>query len=559
MEKSQLIADLQQATSKNQHAVVEMLAIHAVENYPSEAFGYYYQAVCRVQRGNYQEAFQSLQTVAEFAPTHIGAILLGADIAREQGEIEQWGKKVAQALVLAPNDMQVQLQAARYDVYQFENDSALARINPVILALNSEAAYKVRAEIYQNTAQYELALLDLAACQRFSPLNPLIIRQQIAINKLLGNKPAVAADYRRLIALDEDNLDNKADFAYFLTEVGEYKTAENYWDILVAYRPDNGDYSLKRAATRYKLEKYEDAMDDCRTALMLAPQELDAYIVLAKSRLAMYDVTEAIDELNAGIAAGKGELAKLHHYRGEVLMQQSDYIAAAADFEIAAQSDNYEAAAYFNLGNCYLEQGELEKAYEAWQKADAAFHSDADKMIQTHCQAQIAAQAASTEAGLLFMYEPEVANNEQSRFIKMLTGKTWKFSEDTTVKSNPLFKELPEEMREPLLDAFSKMVLTINPNGVFIMNPEQTDMRAVYRIDKEEASEIWLMCQPLSGTKERLLKVKYENKAVVVDGFAEDMEFGLYFQPAKDGLTPKEQQAYQQRVESGAVAFMKNE
>lgn len=556
MEKSQLIADLQQAAAKNQHAVVEMLALNAVENYPNEAFGHYYQAVCRVQRGNYLEALESLQEVEKYEPAHVGAILLGADIAREQGEVELWGEKVARALVLSPDDAEVQLQAARYDVYQFENESALAHINNALPRLNNEAAYKVRAEIYQNTAQYELALLDLDACQRFSPNNPLIVRQKIAINKLLGDNPAVEGEYRRLLALDSDNLDYKADFAYFLTEAGLYKDAEFYWDVLLSYRPNEVDYSLKRAAVRYKLEKYEDAIEDCRTALMLAPQSADAYALVAKVRLAMYDIEEAIQELSDGIAAGADDLAQLYNYRGEILMSESDYIRAAEDFATAAQNDAYEASAAFNLGKCYLEQGELDKAYEAWKQADAAFHPDADEMIQTHCAAQVAAQAESTEAGLLFMYETEAENNRNSRFIKMLTGKVWKFSEEATVKSNALFKEIPEEMRELLLDAFNKMVLFISPNGVFILNPDQTDMRAVYRIEKEEASEVWLMCQPLTGANERLFKIKYENKAVCLDGFAEDMEFGLYFRPAENGLTPKEKQAYQQRVESGAVAFM---
>jgi tetratricopeptide (TPR) repeat protein len=556
MEKSQLIADLQQAAAKSQHAVVEMLAINAIENYPNEAFGYYYQAVCRVQRGNYLEAAESLQEVEKYDNGHIGAVLLGADIAREQGEIEQWAEKVNRALALDPLNAEVQLQAARYDVYQFENESALSYINNAILKLNNEAAYKVRAEIYQNTAQYELALLDLTSCQRFSPNNPLIIRQKIAINKLLADQAAVESEYRLLIALDDNNLDYKADFAYFLTEAGLYKDAEFYWDILVAYRPNEADYSLKRAAVRYKLEKYTDALEDCSTALMLSPKNADTYILLAKIRLAMYDIQEAIEELDNGINAEADDLAKLHNYKGEILMNKSDYIRAAEEFVIAAQSDTYEATACFNLGKCYMEQGELEKAYEAWQKAEAAFHPDADEMIQTYCSAQVAAQAQSTEAGLLFMYETEAENNRNSRFIKMLTGKVWKFSEEITVKSNPLFKEIPQEMSELLLDAFNKMVLFINPNGLFIMNPEQNDLRTVYRIDKEEANEIWLMCQPLTGSKERLFKLKYENKAVSLDGFAEDMEFGLYFRPAENGLSAKEKQAYQQRVENAEIAFM---
>jgi tetratricopeptide (TPR) repeat protein len=556
VEKNKLLADLQQATLKNQHAVVDMLAIHAIENYPNEAFGYYYQSMGRVQRGNYIDAEESLKKAVGLEPNHIDALLLRCTIYRAQENIELWEETINLLLELNGENTDVQLWAARYYLYNFENETALRYINYALVKEPNEAGYKVRAEIYQNTAQYELALEDLEMCQRYSPSNLLIIRQKIAINTLLKDNPAIEADYRRLVSLDPTDMNNKESFAYFLSRANLNKDAEAYWDELVAFNLENPDYSAERAAVRWRLERYEDALEDCESALMYEPKRADFHILLAKIRLSMYDTNEAIQGLDEAIKKGVDNMPKLHQFRGEVLMSESDYIRAAEDFKISSLSADYAGKGFFNLGKCYLEQEALDLAFESWKAADAAFYPDADEMINTYCATQIASQAKSTEAGLIFMYETEAESNQNSRFIKMLSGKVWKFNEETTAKNNPIFKELPQEMQEPLLEAFNKMVLTISASGIFIMNPDQTDMRSVYRIEKEEAAEIWLMSQPLTGASERLLKIGYADKSLSLDGFAEDMEFKLYFRPSPSGLTDKEKKAYEKRKEAGEVAFM---
>ena len=556
MEKNQLQSELKQAADKKQFAVVEILSINAIENYPNEEFGYYYQAVCRMQRGNYTEAKESLNKIKEFNSNHIDAILLSCEINRAEENIEAWGENVNQLLELDNENINVLFWAARYNVYNFENDTALSYVNAALAKESNELGYKIRAEIYQNTAQYELALSDLEQCQRFAPQNQLIIKQKIAINTLLANNIEIEADYRRLLNLDSTNIDNKVSFAYFLSKIEQYAAAETFFTEAVIAVPDSEEFIMERAVARYHLERYEEALEDVETALMYNSKNENYHILLAKIRLAMYDIQEAIDGLSGAIEKGVNEVSKLYYYRGEILFTESDYIRAAEDFKISATNNDYAGKSFFYLGKCYLEQSELQLAYESWKAADAAYHPDAEDMINTYCTAQVAEQAVSIEAGLVFMYEGEVENNRNSRFVKMLTGKVWKFAEDTTANKNPIFKELPKDMQEPLLDAFNKMVLTVSPSGIFIMNPEQTDMRAVYRIDKEEGNEVWLMSQPLTGASERLFKISYEDKSLSLDGFAEDMEFKLYFRPAPNGLSDKEKKAYAKRKESGQVTFM---
>ena len=78
---------------------------------------------------------------------------------------------------------------------------------------------------------------------------------------------------------------------------GEYSNAVDYYSKAVRLQPTNATYRINRAAAALMLERAEDALADCQTALESEPTNIKAHVRGAKARIMLGQLSEARRQL----------------------------------------------------------------------------------------------------------------------------------------------------------------------------------------------------------------------------------------------------------------------
>jgi tetratricopeptide (TPR) repeat protein len=559
MSQEALIQSLTQAADNKQFAVAEQLANDYVALHPMEATGYYFLARCNKQRSNYAEAQAQIRKALALNENHVESLFLAADIAVQLGESAKAGEIYAQ-LAANPelaNTADVHIALSLFQVRYGTLEQAFAAANKACaIASKSVDALLQRAHIHQLLRNLAAAAADLAAAQAIAPNHAEVLRAHIALCQVGETPEEAIPSFEALLEAEPRNIGYQVDFARLLLNAEKYEKAENVLDFLLEFDPENTEYRLWRANARLALQKNEAAISDCQSLMAFDGQDTRAYLLAADAYLALYDAEEAINMLSQAIDNDVQDMPSIYRKRGQIYMEQYDFVRAADDFQLLALAENYTGEGYLLLGKAYKEQGDLAQAFTVWQMAEEAANYEATDLIEEFCQAQLAESAKDAKAQLIADYADAAAANAKSKLIDALSKKYWRFDEKATTAKNPeIFKELPEEMRSGILDAFSKMLLVIRPEGLLMLNPEQTDFCAVYRIAEDKGAKLTLDVQPLSGIKVRRFKLSVSGKSLSLDGFAEEMEFEIFFLPA-DALTPKEQAAINQRKAAGELDYI---
>lgn len=559
MSKEQLLQDLQTTASKKQFTLTEPLAQQAIQQYPNEGFGYYYMALCNGQGWDFGAAQTNLNKALQFDAFNPDYYLLMATLQANSGNPDEAKIVYEYALKLAGDRADVLVAAGTFYCDNFENDLALELVNKAIaIDANYAEAYALRSRLNILDEKYDLALADMNKCLEIKPEHIEYLVQRVGILMEINDVEAVMAGFEQLIRLDPYNYGFVMDFATYLLAEKRYKEAESRLDLLIEYDSDSAFFFIQRATARFHQNKLDDAADDCNSAIMLDPANAEAYILLADIKLAMFDPEEAIEALTEAIDKDVLNVGDLYKKRGLIYMEQYDFNRAADDFNMMIESNVFTRAdGFFLLGKAYQQLDDLDAAYNAWLQADENFHPEAAEMIETYCKEQAAREAAALEDSLTFQFEDTFAENANSAFIQAIRGKLWKFDQKATTQNNDVFSELPADVRSAVLDAFTKMVLVISDRGLLLLNPDQEDYRAYYRIDGEHGGRLTIAAQPLTGKVERIFRLRKNGANLCLDGFAEDVEFELQFaETTPAALGSKEKAAFQKRQNDGSLAFL---
>lgn len=556
MDKHSQIQTIQQSLDHQDYIYADILANEAIAALPNEAFGYFYSALCAFRTSNEDKAKTNLAKSLSLDPDYIDALLLQANLNAVENGAEAAKAAYAQLLAKAANNPQVHTAAAENFIALGELNQAFEHLETAIgLDAQHLPAYFIRAGLYQNLQENEQALADINKCLEIKPLHAELLQSRVKIHTDLGNIEGAEADYLALIASDERNLGYLMDFASFLLANKQYKQAENRLDTLLDFNPESSVFMLQRAQARFGQKKYEDALEDCKSALLYDALNPEIYLLIADIKLGLYDTEEAIAILSEGIDKYAHESTRLHKRRGELFMKEYDFFNAAEDFKKLAESVPDAGEGYYLLGKAYQEQSNLQEAYEAWKLASENFHPDADAAIEEFCGEIVAEALLSEEARLLVEYAPIFEQNAASAFLQPILGKYWKFDEKATIAKNEVFKELPKEMRDQILEAFEQMVVFINQQGILFMNPNQEDFRALYKIESESANLLKIITKPLNGSREKPFTLRVDSKKLCMDGFAEEAEFELQFSET-ESLRPLEQKVFEMRKIAGSLTFL---
>ena len=183
-----------------------------------------------------------------------------------------------------------------------------------------------------------------------------------------GNLEAAVTSLRRAVALSPDDPRYLNNLAEVFRRSGDFFAAEDGASRALAIDPDYFDARITRIATRFALERFDDALDDVDDALrnhsddaMLLAYRGDCLRELGSYREACRAYRRALQR--------DGNLVHAHANLGPLLLRFGETEKARAHCERAVDLDRSSAIAWMNLAHCHIELECLDDAMEAYAEA----------------------------------------------------------------------------------------------------------------------------------------------------------------------------------------------
>jgi tetratricopeptide (TPR) repeat protein len=225
--------------------------------------------------------------------------------------------------------------------------------------LNSQI-YQQRAILYMLTGDTEKSKEDV---QKAKKLNSLVSH-----NVLEG-----MVNYVRTVQNNENNADNLEHYYKNAQAALEKKPP----DLISAYailseiiRRDKKAvraYS-QRADVLYALKQYEQCADDCRSAIALDENNLDAFIYLSKAHFSSHHYIQACAASEVVLSLDKSNIEG--HYIGAMACYELKKYQQAIEICTQYLAMNSESSiTYCARACCYFALGELQKGEDDYQKA----------------------------------------------------------------------------------------------------------------------------------------------------------------------------------------------
>lgn len=291
-------------------------------------------------------------------------------------------------------------QAAFHSFQQGELDAALAILNEADLSKQAKNILEEEARIKK--LQQEVAERDSLKEKRKESLMQAM-RFKADLHATLNQFDSVALVYGLLLQLDDQNLGNRWDFAYFLDWQNRHDEAIQQYEVCLqltankaqeaAFKNNLGTlYSVKNEYARAEA-MYTSALQISRQLAQIRPATFEAYVAMTQNNLGLLYLNkneytradsayrEALqlyqrlaaqaDRYEQDVAMTLNNLGTLYRTKNDYAQSETAYLNALRMCRQLKESnpalyEQYLAMIQNNLGNLYEDQ-------EAYEKAEAAY------------------------------------------------------------------------------------------------------------------------------------------------------------------------------------------
>ncbi len=291
------------------------------------------RGIAFLEAGDLDSALADFSRVIERTSNNAEAFHFRGRVLGLKGEYDQAISDLTKALELGPrNALHPMRRLAQMTRNRDENEDPGADDTPSRDPLAT--IHISRAEIYEKTAQFRLALKDLSDAIAIAPDNAEAHRRRGAIYLETGRINQAIADLSKAIELDPDNP--------------------------LAYQNRGAAYARRR--------RYHRAFSDFGTAIGLDPTLAEAF----RGRGTIYGIhgqhAQALADFSKMVALSPDD-ASAHHLRGTAFMAMKRTEEAITEFETALECDPSLAQAHQSLGIAHAECGNHAHAIDAFTRA----------------------------------------------------------------------------------------------------------------------------------------------------------------------------------------------
>jgi len=561
MDKEQLLADLKAAYESRDYATLEKLAQQAVEEFPEEAFGYYYLAeyFTTEEKVDYFNVETCLAKAIELDEDSLGYMVRFAQIKEQQGAFEDaailWGKILRQD----ENNIDALIGKATIELRQYKNyEGALDFLNRAIKIDDSNhQLYILRGQVYNGLHQFDKALADVEKGleggfdEKGLVLKIALLRQEKRLDevietykKIIAEKPEVFV-YRFNFGKEYYNQEKYAEAAEQLKKATELVEEED----AMLYQP------LGRAYL--ETEQYEAAKEALQKAIALDEEEgheanSTTYMYLVDAFIGLEDGKNAlatIEKLNPLISGNKRKQNMVNLKKGVALGLTGKLKEAEAILKPVAEKPGLrQGDASYSLGLIDYKEGDLANAYKHMKTARRLRNKRADVFIQNNLLDYL----QKMQKEVLDNYSSEFEKNAQSPWVQKVSGKLWHF---TKVDSQKL-KDLPDNIKANINKSIQKGSMIFTEKGALMVS-EKNNANLTYKIKKEKGNAVILEFAPLDNQPAFAVQLKLKNGKLA---FSKEKGETLILEEKETSSMPEEAvETFQQFVEKDEVAYLGND
>jgi tetratricopeptide (TPR) repeat protein len=285
-----------------------------------------------VEAGKYSDAIVQFSKAIELKPKETDYYMYRSNAYEKNGDIANAYEDVKRAIVFDEKNADLRVSAGRLAFLLKNYDEAIPHLDKALLLKHS------------NNDAYEFKVKSLIAKQDFN-------KAQEACDEALKNKETAVNFY--LGALILDNLGNK--------EVAE----SDYKKALSKDKKFEEAY-VGLADLQTRLNKLNEAMENCETLLKINPKNIDAYIERSKIYIKRIDFPNAINDISKAIIL-KPDDEQLFFIRGQYYQQFTQHQNAINDFNKVLMLNDKNADAYYQRASSYEQIANFKAAIKDYE------------------------------------------------------------------------------------------------------------------------------------------------------------------------------------------------
>ncbi len=328
---------------------------------------------------------EALQDDLEALVGKAGPHDLHPTIAQHSAQLQALlGRPVEAELALSRRDYRVALALAQQHVHQQEANAQnhAARTNPRATAAGHSvwgSALAVQAEEEARDSLYDEAATHL---RRAIELDPQALPPRYELARLLGkrglNDDAITA-HRALLALAPNDRGLRRNLVGLLFTASRLTEAEQELQPLLDVDTQSAEVQAIRGALLTQRGRMPQAVAAMRDAVALAPNNPQLRVQLSQGLVTLRQLDDAEDELRHAVRLAPQSLLYLMGLAEFCMGVRANAVEAAGLLERAVQLDPHSAEALGKLGEVYMMQGRTQDAQR--QTAAAAVVAGQDARI----------------------------------------------------------------------------------------------------------------------------------------------------------------------------------
>jgi len=255
----------------------------------------------------------------------------------------------------------------------------------------NQAALLVRARLSLSDGMLKAGMADLRAVLKNDPESIEAIKLLAGAQEVAGNEDLALDNYKKLISLQEPELQTLASVARLSIKLQQYQGAENYirqaleldtdnaglvtdlirllvikedWDSAIAFAQrlidSEGSRALGlflRAGLHLQLEEFDAALPKLQQSLALQPSSIETLTTIARVLYQKHSAEIAIQYVGKHCRA-HAKQAGCRHVLGSLYAQNKQYAEAAEALEAALSLDDSAVVSYRQLARVHAASGD---------------------------------------------------------------------------------------------------------------------------------------------------------------------------------------------------------
>lgn len=254
--------------------------------------------------------------------------------------------------------------------YNGDYSEALTNLNKVLSLTEDVDAYSMRAWVYEELNEYELAKRDMDTAIALENDNPTYFYERAALHEALGHYEDALADYKTSIELAPEVARYHAGMGLLLADLGlSGEAVDSFSNAIALEKGDSLSYYHQYRGISYdRLGRYPEAMADLSTAISLNASDDFSHYLLGTIYAALDDYEPALTHLTMAVELDP-TYANSHYELGWVYYSLGRYNDALDSYTTAISLRNDAYSYYILRGDALIALDKKLMAMEDYNKA----------------------------------------------------------------------------------------------------------------------------------------------------------------------------------------------